>query len=105
VVLYHRDGETIALKFKLEFPCLNNAIEYETYLVGLATTLEIGIQHLRLVGNSNLVVCQVKENFSLKEPALAFYRALAQRMEEKFGMFEIEHTQRSKNGYADALVA
>ena len=104
VVLYHRDKETIALKFKLEFPCSNNTIEYKTYLMGLATTLEIGIQHLRLVGDFNLAVCQAKESFSLKEPALALYRALAQRMEGKFCTFEIEHTQRSENGYTNALV-
>ena len=29
VVLYHREGETIALSLKLECPYLNNTIEYE----------------------------------------------------------------------------
>ena len=43
VVLYHRGGETITLSFKLEFLCSNNIVEYEAYLTGLATTLEMGI--------------------------------------------------------------
>uniref|UniRef100_A0A2N9F1A7 Integrase zinc-binding domain-containing protein n=1 Tax=Fagus sylvatica TaxID=28930 RepID=A0A2N9F1A7_FAGSY len=37
------------------------------------------------------------------EPSLAPYRALAQKLEEKFATFEIEHAQRNENRYADAL--
>ena len=42
VVLYHREGETV-LSFKLEFLCLNNIVEYEVYLTGLAIILEIRV--------------------------------------------------------------
>ena len=34
VVLYHNGEETVALLFKLEFPCSNNIAEYEAYLTG-----------------------------------------------------------------------
>ena len=77
VVLYHKEGETVALSFKLKFPCSNNTVEYEAYLIGLATILEIGIKHLKVIGNSNLVVCQAKGSFTLKEPSLAPYQTLA----------------------------
>lgn len=46
---------------------------------------------MKVVGDSNLVVYQTKGSFSLRELALAFDNMLAQRMEENFGMFEIEH--------------
>ena len=46
VVLYHTGEEIVELLFKLEFPCSNNIAEYENYLTGLATALEIGIKHL-----------------------------------------------------------
>ena len=42
VVLFHKRKETIALLFKLEFPCSNNTTKYEAYLIGLATALERG---------------------------------------------------------------
>ena len=103
VVLYHKEDKDVALSFKLEFPCLNNMAEYEAYLTGLATTLEMGIKHLRVMGDSNLVVCQTKGSFSLKEPSLALYRAMAQKMEEKFSTFEIEHTPRNENRFVDVL--
>ena len=51
--------------------------EYEAYLSGLATALEMGVKHLKVLGDSNLVVCQTKGSFSLKEPNLASYKAIA----------------------------
>ena len=103
VVLYHEEGKAVALSFKLEFPCSNNTAEYEAYLTGLATVLEMGVKHLKVLGDSNLVICQAKGSFSLKEPSLAPYRAMAQRMEEKFSTFEIEYAPRNENRFADAL--
>ena len=77
VVLYHEEDKVAVLSFKLEFPYSNNTAKYETYLTKLATALEMGVKHLRVLGDSNLVVCQTKESFSLKELSLAPYRAMA----------------------------
>ncbi|XP_075665532.1 uncharacterized protein LOC142635219 [Castanea sativa] len=57
VVLYHEENEAVVLSFKLEFPCLNNIAEYEAYLTRLATAFEMGVKHLKVIGDSNLVVC------------------------------------------------
>ena len=51
------------------------------------------------------MVCQTKGSFSLKEPNLAPYRAMTQKMEEKFSTFEIKHAPRNENRFADALAA
>ena len=103
--MYHKEDKAVALSFKLEFPCSNNTVEYEAYLTGLATTFKMGIKHLRVMGDSNLMVCQTKGSFSLKEPSLALYRAMAQKMEEKFSTFKIKHALRNENHFADALAA
>ena len=71
----------------------------------MATALEIGVKHLRVMGDSNLMVCQAKGSFSLKEPSLTPYRAMAQKMEKNFSTFEIEHAPRNENRFADALAA
>ena len=57
IVLYHEGDKAVALSFKLEFPCLNNTVEYEAYLTGLAITLKMEGKHLKVIGDSNLVVC------------------------------------------------
>ena len=41
----------------------------------------------------------------MKEPSLALYRTMAQKMEEKFLTFEIKHALRSESWCADALAA
>jgi ribonuclease HI len=103
IVLIRKDGKTIAKSFKLDFSCSNNASEYEAYITGLAVAHEMGIKHLLVIGDSNLIICQTKGEFSLKEPSLALYRALAQKLEEKFDTFEISHAMRCGNRYTNAL--
>ena len=89
MVLYHKGEEIMKLLFKLVFLCSNNIVEYEAYLTRLAIAFEMGIKHLKVIGDSNLVVCQAKGSFLLKEPSLAPYKMLAQKMEERFSTFEI----------------
>ena len=76
IVLYHEGDEAMALSFNLEFPCLNNTAEYKASLTRLAIALEMGVKHLKVICNSNLVVCQAKGNFTLKEHNLAPYRTM-----------------------------
>ena len=56
-----------------------------------------------MIGDSNLVVCQAKGEFALKEPSLAPYRAMAQMLEDSFEDFDIQHSQRFDNRFVDAL--
>ena len=58
IVLFGDDGEVVPKSFKLDFLCSNNVAEYEAYLTRLAIAREMRIKHLKVVGDSNLVVCQ-----------------------------------------------
>uniref|UniRef100_A0A2N9G031 Integrase catalytic domain-containing protein n=1 Tax=Fagus sylvatica TaxID=28930 RepID=A0A2N9G031_FAGSY len=77
IVLYKEGAEAVTKSFKFDFPCSNNAAEYEAYLAGLAIAYEMGI-------NGNLRTYEL-----LAIPTLC--------------TFEIEHAQRNENRYADAL--
>ena len=103
VVLSCEDGNTIPLSFKLGFSCSNNAAEYKAYLTRLTVALSIGVKHIRVLGDSNLVVSQVKGDFVLREQSLVAYKTWAKRLEKEFQTFSIEYTQRSENRFADAL--
>jgi len=63
-----------ALSFKLGFSCSNNAAEYKVYVIGLAIALNIGVKHIRVLGDSNLMVFQVKSDFALREQKLVAYK-------------------------------
>ena len=78
IVLSCEEGDTMPLSFKLGFSYSNNVAKYEAYLTGLAIALSIGIKHMRVLGDSNLVVSQVKGDFALRERSLAAYRTWAQ---------------------------
>ena len=92
VVLSCENGNTIPLSFKLGFSCSNNAAEYEAYLTGLTIALSIGVKHMRVLGDSNLVASQVKGDFALREQSLAVYRTWVQRLEQEFQTFSIKYT-------------
>ena len=72
-------------------------------MTGLTVALSIGVKHMRVLGDSNHVVSQVKCDFALREQRLAAYRTWAQRLEQEFQTFSIEYTQRSENRFVDAL--
>lgn len=42
--------------FKLDFPCSNNEAEYEALLIGLKSTLLMGIQRLCVQRDSRLTI-------------------------------------------------
>ena len=44
------------LSFKLGFSCSSNAVKYEAYLTGLTIALNMRVKHVRVLGDSNLVV-------------------------------------------------
>ena len=56
VVLSCEDVDTMPLSFKLGFSYSNNATEYEAYLTGLTIALSIEVKHMRVLGDSNLMV-------------------------------------------------
>ena len=91
IVLTCEDGDTIPLSFKLGFSCSNNTAEYEAYLTRLTVALSIGVKHIRVLGDSNLVISQVKGDFALREQSLATYRTWAQRLKQEFQTFNIEY--------------
>ena len=58
IVLYKGDGEAVTKAFKFDFPCSNNAAEYEAYLAGLAIAYEMGIKHLRVMSSPSGILTQ-----------------------------------------------
>ena len=58
----------------------------------LTVALSIGVKHMKVLGDSNLMVSQVKGDFAIREQSLAAYRTWAQRLEQEFKTFSIEYT-------------
>lgn len=52
------------------FKILNNEIEYEALLTRLRLTRELGIQHLKALSDSQLVIDQVWKEYEAKAPTM-----------------------------------
>lgn len=47
----------------IEFLVTNNEIEYETMIMGLRITKELGVQDLKIYSDSQLIIRQVKGDY------------------------------------------
>ncbi|KAK9901411.1 hypothetical protein M0R45_002152 [Rubus argutus] len=69
VVLTDPVGNTKALSFKLRFSCTNNIAEYEAFIIGMSTAVEMGVKRINVIGDSNLVISQMKGDFAKTKPS------------------------------------
>lgn len=81
----------------------NNFAEYKGLLAVLAWAVEQGVQQLRLVSDSELMVKQMKGQYKVSSPALRPLWEEAKRLTRELEKFEIRHTLRGGNQEADRL--
>ena len=80
-----------------------NEAEYHGLLTGLKAAVDLGIKDIRVRGDSNLIVSQVKGDWKVKEPKLIPLHLEASELRQKFNAFDIVHVKREFNKDADAL--
>jgi ribonuclease HI len=57
----------------LHFPVSNNVVEYEALVMSLRIAIELGVRHLDVRGDSQLVIDQVMKNSSCHDPKMEAY--------------------------------
>ena len=82
----------------------NNVAEYRALLLGIERARALGASELDLVGDSELVVKQVKGEYRVKDGGLRPLHAEVRRALEPFERWSIRHVRREHNADADALV-
>jgi ribonuclease HI len=81
----------------------NNFAEYQGLLAALAWAVEHHVDALRVVSDSELMVKQIKGQYSVKSPDLKPLYEEAKRRAAKLDRFEMQHVLRGKNKEADRL--
>jgi hypothetical protein len=79
----------------------NNTTEYEGLLVGLRAATGLGIKHLVVRGNSQLVIRQVTKEYG--SPQMGAYVDKVRKLEQHFDGIEMESIPRGENFIADKL--
>ncbi|XP_028114047.1 uncharacterized protein LOC114312068 [Camellia sinensis] len=75
-----QEGEKFHLSYKLDFECSNNEAKYEALILGLIAAQKKGLHKLKIWGDSKLVVKQTMGDLTLKEPLLAPYHTIVQKL-------------------------
>ncbi|XP_059076746.1 uncharacterized protein LOC131876009 [Cryptomeria japonica] len=104
VVLIPPHGKVIPSYFKLEFQNMNNTAEYEDLLLGLAEARRLQIKNLKVRGDAELIVKQVRGLFAVKNERLRHYRNRVWDEIEAFDVFSIEAVPREFKSKDDSLV-
>jgi ribonuclease HI len=96
-------GEHMRYAVRLHFPASNNMEEYEALLCGLRITIETGIKHLDVRGDSQHVIHQVMKNASCHNDKMEAYCNAVHALEDKFYGIELNHVPHKYNEEADEL--
>ena len=93
----------IEKSLRLGLSTMNNEVEYETLLVGMAMVQRIGGKSIKLFSDSRLVVGQVRGEFEAKDERLQGYLSQVKCLQLKFDSFDLLHVPRSGNAHANSL--
>lgn len=103
-VLYKPDGITKVYEFAEYLGVkTNNEAEYAGFIFGLKAALSIGVTHLEVRCDSKLVVCQVTDEWKVRQPHIVPLVQLAKSHMKGFDSFTANHVRREQNSVADQL--
>lgn len=82
----------------------NNVAEYRALLLGIELARERGAEEVELVGDSELIVRQVRGEYKVKQPVLRELNRQVRGSLAAFRDWSIRHVPREQNADADRLV-
>ncbi|KAK2997285.1 hypothetical protein RJ639_025852, partial [Escallonia herrerae] len=103
IVFVTLEGALLPYSFALSEGCSNNEAEYEFVIVGLELALQIPIIELTIYGDSQLVVKQLRGEYTVRRTNLVPYHERANQLLSQFGKVQIFHIRRGVNARADSL--
>ena len=98
------EGEVVEQRGEAIGSATNNVAEYRALLLGIGLARALGATEVELVGDSELIVRQVRGDYRVKDPALRDLHAEATRALRPFERWSIKHVRREQNAAADQLV-
>jgi ribonuclease HI len=104
VVVQAPEGDVLEERGEAIGVATNNVAEYRALLLGIERAVELGASELELVGDSELVVRQVKGEYKVKDATLRELHAEVKRALRGFESWSIRHVRREQNAEADRLV-
>jgi len=103
-VLETEDGTVLAAEGETIGVATNNVAEYSALIAGLEKALELGVEEVEVVSDSELMVKQMRGEYRVKNEALRRLFLEASRLARQVGNVSYTAVRREHNKLADQLV-
>lgn len=103
VVLRAADGTPVVTLGRFIGRATNNVAEYTALITALEQARAIGARRVKVLGDSELVVKQMRGEYRVKNPDLRVLYDKAQDLFHEFDAASIDHNYREDNSLADKL--
>jgi ribonuclease HI len=103
-VLEDEDGTVLAAHGETIGVATNNVAEYRGLVAGLEKAVELDLQEVEVVSDSELLVKQMRGEYKVKNEALRELSLQASRLARRLDTVEYRHVRRAQNELADRLV-
>jgi ribonuclease HI len=103
-VLEDEDGTVLAAHGERIGIATNNVAEYSALIAGLEKALELGLDEVEVVSDSELMVKQMRGEYRVKNEALQELWSRARRLAGQVGSVGYTAVRREHNKLADTLV-
>ena len=103
-VLEGDDGTVLAAHGERIGVATNNVAEYRALIAGLEKALELGLDEIGVVSDSELLVKQMTGEYRVKNEALQKLQSEASRVARRIGDVSYTAVRREHNELADRLV-
>jgi probable phosphoglycerate mutase len=103
-VLEAEDGTVLAAHGERIGVATNNVAEYRALIAGLEKAVELGVDEIGVVSDSELLVKQMTGEYRVKNEALKELYGEASRVARRLGKVSYTAVRREQNELADQLV-
>ena len=103
-VLEAEDGTVLAAHGEAIGEATNNVAEYRALVAGLEKAVELGVDELEVVSDSELVVKQMRGEYKVKNEVLRELKEAAANVAERLRSVRYTAVRREHNELADRLV-
>jgi probable phosphoglycerate mutase len=103
-VLEDGDGTVLEAHGEAIGVTTNNVAEYRGLVAGLAKAVELAVDELEVVSDSELLVKQMRGEYKVRKETLQELSLEAARLARQLGGVRYRHVRRGQNELADRLV-
>ena len=103
IVIMSPKGIKATLYFNLAFKCTNNQAEYEALVIDLEILMELGVQEVHIIRDSQLVFRQLTREYKCNILFMAPYYTASTQLLDSFHSIDFEYVSRESNWKVDEL--